>query len=90
MTIWIISAIAFSIFFMLGWSGAQKEFAFTKLAISCLVTCLPLSVIWWVFELIDWPTSLDRLIFPLAILWAPYLIGTLVHQLVSLLHRDEG
>lgn len=87
---WVISGVVVFSFFMLGWSGAQRDLAFSKLAVASAITCLPITVIWWIFELIGWPTSLTRMVYPILVLWAPYVVGALAHQVIALLSEGEA
>jgi hypothetical protein len=78
----LISIIVILVFFGMGWGSAQRVFTWSKLLVGVAVIGTPLTVIWWVLELIDWPTSLLRLLYPILVIWLPYISGNLLHQLI--------
>ena len=84
----LISALIIIAFFSLGWVSAQRIFTWTKLIGVACVICIPITVIWWIMELIGWPTSLFRLSYPFLVLWIPYFAGNLIHQFLYFVSRQ--
>ena len=64
----LISAVIIIAFFSMGWVSAQRIFTWTKLIGVACVICIPITVIWWIMELIDWPTTVIRLVSPFFVL----------------------
>ena len=75
-------------FFSMGWAYAQRAFTWAKLIVGASVICLPITVIWLIFELIDWPTTLFRLLYPFLVLWLPYFAGNLINQFLYFVSRQ--
>jgi len=87
----VISIVIVSGFFTMGWAYAQRIFTWAKLIGSVFVICAPFTVIWWIIELIDWPTNLMQLLYPIYVLWVPYILGNLLHQILYFVkNRTRG
>lgn len=72
----MITAIIIAVVFSgLGWVTAQREPSVAKLFVAATTICLPSTAIWWILELIDWPTSVTRMALPVAIVWVPFCLA---------------
>lgn len=81
MPVGIVPAIVAIIFAGIGWAMAQERQDLLKFFFSIATICLPVTVIWWALELIDWPPTLIGALTPFVYAWAPCALGMGVHQL---------
>lgn len=68
------------VFFLIGWSFRQVELDIKKTIVMLITICGPLTAIWFIYEIFDWPISAKEFFWPFKFFWIPMLVGNLIGQ----------